>query len=375
MSEQNEAGRRTFLRNALAIAGATTIRPTHAGLFGMSETKAPYPVTATTLAFGRTFGIQPIHWLDNDRVLIPAQEPRKRAGADGKDKLGWGKMGLYIWNVKTNSFSRYSDLESSNWIFEYDHGNIAYSLGMNSNRDILTMVGKMGEEKQVELKRGMPPMQLEPSKRPHKTFRRDGGQKSANLYTLLPQHGYIYVSTTDGGTAWAGNQNDKVKLYRSETAKAIELPILVKEMDSEAKFTYSDYLNKYVLVPATWRGRDLANNNRTWPKDEPYPIYLISPQGQVETLTIPAGYWYPGAAYPTRAGLFWVSNNTQRNSRDAGGWLLKEGKAIKLFDQLVDAAGVSPDGCTIVYASNDFDPKTLESIRALHLCSATNKRN
>ena len=77
--------------------------------------------------------------------------------------------------------------------------------------------------------------------------------------------------------------------------------------------------------------------------------------------------------FPTRQGLFWVSNKTRGNSKDAGGWLLKDGKVTKLFDQLVDGAGVSPDGCTIAYANNDFDPKTTEYVQAIDLCASAKK--
>lgn len=118
----------------------------------------------------------------------------------------------------------------------------------------------------------------------------------------------------------------------------------------------------------------MQESQPSWTKDEPVPIYLISPDGTVETIEIPPGIWHPHAVYPTREGLFWVSNDTRTNSRDAGGWLLKDGKVTKLFDQLVDGAGVSPDGCTIVYANNDFNPKTTEYVQAIDLCGTQNKK-
>jgi hypothetical protein len=99
---------------------------------------------------------------------------------------------------------------------------------------------------------------------------------------------------------------------------------------------------------------------------------LLSPDGKVETLEIPYGTWLPYAAFLTRRGLFWVSNNAPSgHSRQAGGWIMKNGKVIKLFDQLVDAAGVSPDGCKIAYANNDFDPKTTEYVQVIDLCLTT----
>lgn len=257
-------------------------------------------------------------------------------------------------------------------MFNYDHGNISYSLESDQHGITIAMVGKMGEEKRMVLDRGKGGIlhELQPSMGPGMRFQHKENV-STMIYVLRPEDGYIYVGS--GDPLRPGDPNGHLKLYRSEKSQPIDLPILVKEMYSGAKFSYSDYLGKYVLVPATWRDRDVANSNNVWPKDQPYPIYLISPNGKVDVIEIPPGIWHPHAAFPTRQGLFWVSNDTRGNSKDAGGWLLKDGKVTKLFDQLVDGAGVSPDGCTIVYANNDHNPKTTEYLQAIDLCASAKK--
>jgi hypothetical protein len=130
-----------------------------------------------------------------------------------------------------------------------------------------------------------------------------------------------------------------------------------------------DRLGKYVLIPRTWKGRDVRNPENSWPKDQPIPIYLLSPDGKVETLQIPYGTWFPERAFLTRKGLFWISSSApSTNSKQAGGWLLQDGKAVKLFDHLPEGAGVSPDGCKIAYAYNDYNRSTTEFVHVIELC-------
>ena len=100
------------------------------------------------------------------------------------------------------------------------------------------------------------------------------------------------------------------------------------------------------------------------------PVYLISPTGDVQTISVPYGTWVPPhMAVPTKQGLFIASSNApSTNSRQAGGSLLKDGRMINLFDHLVDAAGVSPDGCKIAFAYNDFNPETTNYTQVIDLC-------
>jgi hypothetical protein len=378
MSTPIQPNRRAFVRTALATLGAVAMSDSNGGLFGPSETKPPYPVKSSGLVFGRGAGnLEPVYWLDNERAMFAAHAPIKVKEPNGQEKISGTPLGIYIWNVKTNTFKRYADLTAAPRLFNYNRGEIAY---MVENIDpahgvISVMIGKMGEEKRVTILGGVfSPPELEPSEGPGERIRHEGDKVSTSFYALLPQHGYINVCTGPRGEIInKNNQNDHLKLYRPRSTQPIELPILAKEMWI-CKFSYSDYLGKYVLLPGMSRQHDVFDPGPRWKRDEPIPIYLISPDGHVETLEIPTGYWHPHAVYPTRQGLLWVSNDTVSNSRDAGGWLLKDGKVTKLFDQLVDGAGVSPDGCTIVYANNDFNPKTTEYVQAIDLCASPNKK-
>lgn len=399
-----------FVVLALVGCGANNQSQDGHKVGGPTGTMAPFPVTTSGLAFGTSSGLEKVFWLDNDHALLPAYAVEHHKGPDGKDVLSAPPLGIYIWDVKQNTYTRYADLVPYPRLFQYDHGNIAY---MIENTDplhgvISVMVGKMGEEKRITIEGAGIHPELEPSKGPNMTLRKEpigddtkimnayallqrnghwpaswGEPKTKNVhfYALLPQHGYIYLSTTTavGDPVDSTNQNDHVKLYRPGGAQPIELPILVKEMGTSAYLIYSDYLGKYVLFPHMPASHDLRpyEIGQGWADNEPFTVYFISPDGAVETQKIPPGFWQPaGPVYPTRQGLFWASNDTRGHAgggvllnKNAGGWLLHDGKMIKLFDHYADGAGVSPDGCTIVYANNDHNPKKTKYVQAIHLCA------
>jgi hypothetical protein len=332
-----------------------------AGLINdLLATKAPYPVKSSQLAFGTRIGVQPIYWLDNDRAMFAGYAVERHIDADGKESYAAPPIGIYIWNVKLNTSERYADITNAPRLFQYYRGEIAYTVERPDPHDNFfdVMVGKMGQEKHVTLKKGFvfyP--ELESS--------RGLSEGREGIFQLNPEHGYISdIWTIHNGRIDPRYSPRNVRLHRPGLPDPVELPITGEQM-AGFRVTYADFLAKYVLVPGGAHAQDEGDPHS-------FPVYLISPDGTVETMTIPLGDWslrYPGRAFMTREGLFWVSNQTHWNSRDAGGWLLKDGQPVKLFDQLVDGAGVSPDGCTIVYANNDHDPKTMEYVQAIELCA------
>lgn len=251
MSNPIQLYRRAFVRAALATAGALAVSDSKAGLFDGGETKPPYPVTTSILAFGRQIGVQRIFWLDNDRVLIPAQAAELHKGSDGKEEQGWSALGLYIWNVKTNSHTRYADLYNVPRLFQYDHGEIAYKIDdpKDGHGTFVVMVGKMGQEKRLTLAGGFANHpELESSMGPGVRFRHEDGNIIVRTYALKRDHGYIFVGSgpTSKSAITPGNPEDWVKLYRPGQTNPINLPIRAKEMYSAAEFSYqTTFINMF----------------------------------------------------------------------------------------------------------------------------------
>ena len=344
-----------------------------------AETKSPYPVTSSGLLFGGgNLGTNtPIYWLDNDRVLFPGYGLLHHKRADGKDEISSTPPGIYIWDTKSGEYKRHADLERPMWFLCFNQGFIAYSTPDSPQdsdgdpyaykRKVITS-GMLGHEKeQARTNPWVYPEQCDSWPRLDK----DLLHPLARVYYLRPEDGRILV----GEPSMYGPQDEQVKLYRPGQADPIALPILAKEMYSSAKLTFSKYAGKYVLIPNTWRGRDMTSPVETWPSDVPEPIYLISPDGKVETFNIPPRYGSSMGAFPTRQGLFRISNDAPSgNSKQAGGWLLRDGKMIKLFDHLVNGAGVSPDGCKIAYASDSHTFESLVMVQMINVCQKTGEK-
>ena len=346
------------------------------GPFGLFGTKSPWPVTESRLAYGTRFEGDPIYWLDNDRVLIPGYE-RHADVPVGKEAPGtFTSLGLYVWDTRTNSTTRHSDL-SQHYSLCYNDGFITYTTSDENGRKRHQSEGVFGKELPLPVD-ARPSYDFQPAYArcpridPDKRLRPEHVGRHVPAWFLKEEHGYLSTgnSMEPGSGITPKVQDDTVKLYRPSQAESVALPILVKEMGGLSTLTYSPFLGRYAIAPGTWKTRDMRSSIGTWPHGSPMPVYLLSPDGTTDVMEVPYGSWLPPhMAVPTKQGLFIASSNApSTNSKQAGGWLLKDGRMIKLFDHLVDAAGVSLDGCKIAYANNDFNPKTTEYVRVIHLC-------
>jgi hypothetical protein len=256
----------------------------------------------------------------------------------------------------------------------FNDGYIAYSIDGDQKSHRFTLkAGKLGSETVLPATSDGKHPELDQCN----GWPRIEGRSDARIYDLRPDDGKIFVAKSDdpGLSINAKNQNNHVLLYRPGSSTPIELPILAKEMDFAAKLSYSQYAKRYVLIPHTWRSHDAPGRIDGWPSNISQPIYLISANGDVSTTEIPSGTWRASAAFPTQRGLFWISNETvHRESKSAGGWLLENGKAQKLFENLVDTAAVSPDGCKIVYQTNDFNKDTIDQLQLIDICQSIKEK-
>lgn len=363
---------RMFLPHCLALATTFFVAGCDAGaVSNWFGTKPPYPVKGSTLAFGGRIGVSPIYWVDNDRMLFPGYAVDKRKNADGTEALHGTPPGVYIWDTKNNTYARHADLNDPMWFLCFNKGFIAYSVG-NTGRDeygtkYIVKAGMLGQEKQLrtDIQWAKNP-ELEQCHEPEVEVRPE--HRNAGVLRLRPEHGYIVTRLSPDQVANARIQNTPVEFYRPGQTKPIVLPILPKETFHVEP--YSESAQKYLIIPSAPKSWDINGRGGPWPAGTTKPIYLLSPEGHIETIQVPSGPWQGmNNAYLTVKGIFIVSNNAVgANSKNAGGYLLHDGKVTKLFDHLVDGAGVSPDGYKIAYANNDFNPKTTEYVQVIDLC-------
>ena len=341
----------------------------------LPEKKTPYAPTPTELVYGKRHGAMPMYWLDKDRVLVPGYAPLPATNAAGQEARQYGPLGLYILDTRNNSYVRHADL-SQYYSLCYNEGFVTYTSNTDDKADNrIQHEGPFGREQALPVNaehnfRGdsQPYYAACPKIDPKALLRPEHRGQRVSAWFLREQDGYLNLGISDEPLKLR-NPDDLVTYYRKGQAEPVELPILAKEMLSTAKLTFSDYAGKYVIVPGNAKSRDMSNYVTSWPNGMLIPIYLLSPDGKVETIQIPYGTWFPERAFLTRKGLFWISSNApSTNSKQAGGWLLQDGKAVKLFDHLPEGAGVSPDGCKIAYAYNDYNRSTTEFVHVIELC-------
>jgi hypothetical protein len=364
---------------ALAWLGCAGCDPTVTHLTQeLGETPSPYPVISSGLVFGhRMVGPDPVYWLDDDHVLFPGYEvvPPKGLPAQGRGELS--EPGLYVWDITKNSHVRHSTLESPMWQLCFSDGYVYYSTrhgadGLSRDR----YGGPFGQEKLIPNDHpSVPPPEWRrclDSQWPRESYRQLG-ELQVGTIILRPGDGEIQF----GGTAKPPrlvdrqNQLEAIRLVKEAGSAPIVLPVLNKEVmgGSVSSLSFAPFLNRYVLLAATPRSKDVFDPTTLWPSDQPRPVYLIGADGSVQSDQLPVGVAPARKVFPTRAGLFRVSNNAPTgNSIQAGGWILKDGKPLKLFDHIASAAGVSPDGCRIVYAVNDFSADHFRFLSAIDVC-------
>jgi hypothetical protein len=333
-----------------------------------TDTRSPYPVHTSKLAFAGKLRTRPIIWIDNDRIVFAGGTPTLPDEAEKSNDL---QFGIYIWDTKNDTYTLHKKLENAPAVFCYHDGYLVYSIELPTQHQII-IGGRLGEERELQPR-------IEGSKWPELS-------KCLNLQPesdILPEHasafthalqngdGYLYLgSKTSFGQNINGEQDTQhAKLYSVKEKTLLDLPILLKEFSSSTT-TYSKYGNQYVFVPGWPKDQPWVNHDTGWPAAKPLTVYMFSNDGNVSTTMVPAGYWNGRPqALPTKKGLLIVTNNAPgANSKNAGGYLLTAGKMKKLYDHLTNGIGVSPDGCKIVYSYNDYNRWTKDYMRIIDLC-------
>lgn len=292
-------------------------------------------------------------WIDNRHVIFGGFEAKSSDGLARQSHLG-----IYIWDTDANTFVRHADWGSDAGVLVlcFNHGYVFYSVNLVAKYghpefdDV--RAGQLGSEVRLPPTPGLYQEELSRCKGYPRI--RPPSSSGELIYELRPEDGYIFVAKNDHGMPVdASNMNDPVRLYKSGRIEPITLPILAKEMNLDV-LTYSEYANRYVLAPLAWHTKN-PSEHYTWP---PPPgtmmrIYLISPDGRVDTIEIPPGTYPAAGVAPTRAGMFWTSFDVRSNGVSSGTWLWNNGRVTKLFDTAVASAAASPNGCKVVYFNAD----------------------
>ena len=328
-----------------------------------------------------------LYWLDNDRVFVPGYAPDDKLW----DEKGKPKKGLYILDTRNNTYVRYADLGDGSRFCFYQ-GFITYSIfnkhGVDRSKH-QQMEGVFGQEKLLppgvrfnatlndnKSYTDCPITDREKRLRPEHVAL-EKAHFSVGAMFLRPEDGYIYSGRcrteycAGRGGSDRDNFDDPVKLYRTDQADPIELPILGKELGLGSYIRYVAWINKYLIVPATRKDTPIGYGYSLSGK-APYRVYLMAPDGEVETILVPEGKWLPASdAEMTRGGLYF--NGNRGSEKGEGGWLLKPSGELKHFFDITphENAALSPDGCKLAVSATDRQHPKWENyfIRVIDFCA------
>jgi len=300
----------------------------------------PYTVVDTRYEVGYTVGIPSLHWVDNTQLLFTG----------GTKDEARGK--LHLWNDKTKSVQRYAEAESAC----FSNGFIRYQVRMDQvARKRIVREGPFGSEKEIE-EPLLSKEELRKMPRVHSNFTckvhlrselAPPAPNTRNVAVLRDGDGYLDLGPWDIDTKERKTFPRNLTLYQGKTGKAIQLPMTWEEDIASYDVFYSEYRSAYIVHPKKPRGAPLELNIQ-WPKDQPLIVYLLWPNGQTETVSIP--YWpteYLSRPQPVKSGWIFGGGNFYK----ASGLYLFDGKTVSEIDTgQVWGTAVSPDGCKAAVA-------------------------
>jgi hypothetical protein len=307
--------------------------------------------------------IQPIFWLDEDRILYRGYEPsgNEVRGADGKTT---SKLGVYVLDVRTNRNTRHADLYG---YLCYRDGFVRYFA--RSDPTLQTQVwreGRFGEEKEV-IYEGRPKIRgLRISGLTCRDYQAGVyGDYEGLRIPLLDQHGSIEYGRRKG----PGSKEElPPRWLSSDGGTQVALPFTTVGI-SPSWIRYYEFANVYTIGYAPPQ-----QSSSKWSASSQHRIYVLSTAGKVSEISISGGGWGEqrlSAFALTLAGVL-VYGGELRRYKDPGTvgiYLVSGGTSRKISSGLLHALGVSPSGCRVAVAMQTYvkspDPAL---IRIVELC-------
>lgn len=354
----------TFVRLVVVLVGAVTFSLTCGGVAAAVES------VNTEYEIMDMIRMPSLHWIDDNQVLfagIKRADIQAAIAAKQVDR-GMRLKKLYVWDDVRKASRLYADASE----VCFAEGLVSYPLRKEATEGKrIFREGKMGFETEVE--KPLPQNEEFHSNFTCKTYKREElippAPRFRRVVVLKDGDGYLDFGP-GGGKNLFEEQRAAVRnidLYQATTGKAIRLPFTWDEDFSVFDVSYSVFRGAYVLKPRSPVGTPIGVS-RDWPKDQPFPVYLVRPDGRVDSVSIP----YEPAKHlffprPTRAG--WIYGGGR--NRDAGLYLF-DGKAVNKIDVgLVKEIAVAPSGCKAAVAiqNNPFEMGTPTNLKIYQLCA------
>jgi hypothetical protein len=124
-------------------------------------------------------------------------------------------------------------------------------------------------------------------------------------------------------------------------------------------------------LPSGWRSKKPQGPDWPPPNGTVMPIYLISPNGDVDTIWVPPEASLATGVQLTRIGAIWTTfNGDYHGGHIDATWLWHDGKLEKVLDRQLPSISASPDGCKLAYFDMSEQSRGIATAKILNFCSA-----
>jgi hypothetical protein len=288
-----------------------------------------------------------IYWLDESQVLFKGYSGPKPKTVEENQNL---QIGLFIWDTKNNTVTRYSDVKSN--FYCYGDGHIYYDLGIEESSDHPRgiwhyMYGPFRDEQEVVKVVGAEPDEYEWNKLACKRQQRPAAMQNRVWIPLREGDGYLDLGSI-------GPHNKDVPNAVLYTASNKQIPLRFSRNDVGTTsiryyaFKKGYFLWQHVFGQPVVDGVVQQDRREAWMQTGCLAGWWVLPDGQSEAVCIPAGPWVPGAVavIPAKVGLLIISKQQGR----PGVYLSEDDTALKVINGYAEGAALSPDGCRIAFS-------------------------
>ncbi|MGA8006996.1 MAG: hypothetical protein WCA17_12925, partial [Burkholderiales bacterium] len=269
----------------------------------------------------------PLAWIDNESVLFNGA---KRKGlSESAIHEGWGESALYSWNTHTGKVTELMKIGPLADLC-FDRGYLYEAFYRNGDRIIRE--GPLGKEKETVIRKGT-------LRAKDLTLNRHSCVWQKWPEPTQKDRGIIEVLRKDHGFIEAERPWDPFPSRQYFIVPPSRKPIPIDFHGASGAPRYSAFKGAYAFQESI----------SGWGANLGLKYWLIYPDGRVELTQIPPGEWRTGAVYamPVRNG--WFMSSLSMTDTAAGGYIV-DGANVKLvFNGLIKAFAVSPNGCLVAF--------------------------
>ncbi len=282
-------------------------------------------------------------WLDNERVIFQGYEPGKFGTKSPQDGHVYDITGLFVWYTDTNKVVKHESIEGLTSLC-FHAGEVTFA------KEGMLVSGQPGEEQRTSFpkKHWFNPVSCRYyTERPYWS---EEGRQGRGI-PLLEKHGYVDFGEQSMDPAKAR----PLVFYPHGNKDGVVLPL--KSDQVEVPPMYVEFADAYLL-----RGRQLTS--------DAVPAWLLHPDGMVTNVLQPKGEAWErmglGIYLLTKKGLLLTGGRGNYSKVGTmGGYLLSEGKPVRIVPGLLRNLEISPDGCKIAFVHVLHSRAGAESFRAL----------